>query len=185
MTAGPFVVALLGGESTGKTTLAHALGQALVTQGAEVRVVPEYLREFCDRHQRTPSIGEQRAIASEQSLRIAAAATGPVVVIADTTALMTAVYSDHLFNDASLFADALQAHRHYALNLLLAPDLPWRADGYQRDGPQARDQVDQRLRAALRKSGTPFSVICGSGAERVHAALAAILARRAELTTRE
>ena len=67
------VIALLGAESTGKTTLARAIADALAAEGRDVAVVPEYLREFCDTEQRTPRIDEQAAIAAEQTRRIAAA----------------------------------------------------------------------------------------------------------------
>ena len=44
--------------------------------------------------------------------------------MADTTALTTAVHSDILFGDTSLYASALAAHRGYAITLLMALDLP-------------------------------------------------------------
>jgi hypothetical protein len=49
-----FVVAVLGAESTGKTTLAVELGRTLTARGRKVGVVPEVLREFCEREGRTP-----------------------------------------------------------------------------------------------------------------------------------
>ena len=71
-------------------------------------------------------------------------------VLADTTPLMTAVYSDLLFQDTRLYADAARHQQGYALTLLTGLDLPWVADGLQRDGPQVREPVDARLRQALR-----------------------------------
>ncbi len=62
-----FVVALLGAESTGKTTLAGEIGAALAARGRRVDVVAEALREFCDRTGRTPRRDEQAAIAAAQS----------------------------------------------------------------------------------------------------------------------
>ena len=62
------------------------------------------LREFCDRDARTPRRDEQAAIAASRRARIAAAAAGAEVVVADTTALMIAVYSDLVFGDTSLYA---------------------------------------------------------------------------------
>ena len=82
-----FVVALVGAESTGKTTLAGELGLALATRGQRVAVVGEVLREFCDREARTPRRDEQAAIAAEQTRRIDAAAADAEIVVADTTAL--------------------------------------------------------------------------------------------------
>ena len=59
-----FVIALLGAESTGKTVLAAALATALTSPARRIAVVPEYLREFCDRHGRTPRRDEQAHIAA-------------------------------------------------------------------------------------------------------------------------
>ena len=170
-----FVIALLGSESTGKTTLAAALAAALAAEGRRVAVVDEYLREFCDTHGRTPRIDEQRGIAETQSARIAAAARTHEIVIADTSALMIAVYSDQVFGDTRLYGDAEHAHAHGCdLTLLTAPDLPWQADGLQRDGPQVREPVDRKVRAALERVGTPYSVVLGTGAARLDAALACV-----------
>lgn len=173
MTA-PRVVGLLGAESTGKTTLAHALGAALAAQGHSVAVVPEYLREFCAHHGRTPRQNEQRGIADEQTHRIDAASRLHDIVIADTTALMIAVYSDHVFGDPSLYAHAQAAHARCGLTLLTALDLPWQADGLQRDGPQVRLPVDALVRAALAQAALPYSVIFGTGTSRLQAALACV-----------
>jgi nicotinamide riboside kinase len=170
-----FVIALLGAESTGKTTLARALRDALAAEGFEAVVVPEYLREFCDREQRTPRADEQQGIADEQTHRIDAAALAHKFVIADTTALMIAVYSDQVFGDTTLYGHAQVAHaRGCDLTLLTALDLPWQADGLQRDGPQVREPVDAKVRAALQRAEVPYSIVFGSGDSRLAAALAAV-----------
>ena len=113
-----FVITLLGAESTGKTTLALGLAEALASRGLRVAQVTEYLREFCDREARTPRIDEQRGIAAEQTRRIADAAERHDIVIADTSALMIAVYSDQVFGDTSLYDEALAAHARSDLTLL-------------------------------------------------------------------
>jgi nicotinamide riboside kinase len=164
------VVALLGAESTGKTMLAHALAQALATPQRRVAVVGEWLREFCDREGRTPRRDEQAGIAARQTERIAVAARSHALVIADTTALMTAVYSDLVFGDTSLYTVAQAAHAACDLTLLTALDIAWQADGLQRDGPQVRAPVDAGLRAALLRQGCAFSVVSGQGAARLAAA---------------
>jgi nicotinamide riboside kinase len=169
-----FVVALLGAESTGKTTLARELGGALAARGERVAVVGEFLREFCDREGRTPRIDEQRGIAAEQTRRIAEAAATHDVVVADTTALMVAVYSDHVFGDLQLYDEALSAHARVDLTLLAALDLPWQADGHQRDGPHVRAPVDAKVRAALARASLDCSVVFGQGAARLANALAAV-----------
>ena len=170
----PFVVALLGAESTGKTTLSQDLAATLAAAGRDVTVVPEYLREFCVLHGRTPRRDEQRGIAAEQTRRIKEAARRHAIVIADTTALMIAVYSDHVFGDPSLYAEAEAAHAICGLSLLTALDLPWQADGLQRDGPHVREPVDTLVRASLARTGQPWSVVFGTGASRQQAALASV-----------
>jgi nicotinamide riboside kinase len=169
-----FLVAILGAESTGKTTLAGELRDALSAEGREVVVVDEYLREFCDRMHRTPRNDEQAHIAFEQTRRIAEAAAAHDIVIADTTALMIAVYSDTVFGDRSLDSEAAQAHRRADLTLLTALDLPWIADGHQRDGEHVREPVDTRVRAALQQAGMPYSIVSGRGPGRLAAALSAV-----------
>ncbi|RZT97703.1 AAA family ATPase [Rivibacter subsaxonicus] len=169
------VVALLGAESTGKTTLAQELAGVLRGRGVAVAVVAEYLREFCDANGRTPTPAEQHQIAAEQAARIEAAAAAHAFVIADTTPVMTAVYSDFVFGDRALYASALAwQRRQVALTLVTGLDLPWRADGLQRDGPQVRVPVDALLRDALAGAGIGHATIYGSGAARTAAALAAL-----------
>lgn len=178
--ARPLVVAIVGAESTGKTALAHALHAALAADGLSVAVVDETLRRFCDEHGRTPRQDEQRGIALAQTCRIDEAAAGHDLVLADTTALMTAVYSEIVFGDRSLYDEAEAAHRHCGLTLLTALDLPWVADGLQRDGPQVRVPVDALLRSALARAGVGHAVIAGRGQARVDAALRTV--RRAWLS---
>jgi nicotinamide riboside kinase len=170
--SGP-VLAVLGAESTGKTTLVHALALALRARGREAVAVGEYLREFCDAQGRTPRADEQAAIAAEQWRRIEAAARGGAIVVADTTPLMIAVYSDYIFGDRTLYEAALERQRACAATLLTGLDLPWRPDGLQRDGPQVRQPVDTLLRAALERAALPHAVVYGEGEARTAAALAA------------
>lgn len=174
----PWVIGLLGAESTGKTTLARALAGALAESGERVALVGEYLREFCDAHGRTPQVHEQAHIAAEQTRRILDAAASHDVVVADTTALMIAVYSEWVFGDTSLYPQAAQGHAHCNLTLLTALDLPWQPDGLQRDGPQVREPVDALVRAALHRQQTPYAVVTGSGPQRRDNALRALRTAR-------
>ncbi len=168
------VIALLGAESTGKTTLALQLREALASDGHCVAVVAEHLREFCSATGRTPRRDEQLTIATEQTLRIAQAAAQNSFVIADTTALQVAVYSELVFNDRGLYAHALHAHAGCALTLLTATDIPWQADGHQRDGAHVREPVDKLLRDALSQAQLAYGVVYGHGPARLAHALAAV-----------
>jgi nicotinamide riboside kinase len=178
------VFAIVGAECTGKTTLARDLAARIADEtGLPTTWVPEWLRTWCDREGRTPRPNEQAAIAQAQQQQIDDACRRFSVVVCDTTALMTAVYSRHLFNDPSLLAAAADQQRRCALTLLTAPDLPWVADGIQRDGPQVREAVDGLLREVLIRNALPFVVVGGRGDERLDAALDAVsprLRQRAE-----
>lgn len=167
-------IAIVGAESTGKSTLAAALADALTeTLAARVALVDEWLRGWCAREGRTPRRDEQRAIAEEQHRRIETAAACHDIVVCDTTALMTAVYSGLLFDDRSLDAMALELHSRSALTLLTALDLPWQADSL-RDGPQVREPVDLAIRSLLHRGALNYAVIGGRGAVRTAQALAAL-----------
>jgi nicotinamide riboside kinase len=96
------------------------------------------------------------------------------VVVADTSALMIAVYSEWVFGDTSLYAEAEALQSRYTHTLLMALDLPWQADGLQRDGPHVRVPVTELLRASLSRAGVPYSVVSGTGQDRLASALAAV-----------
>jgi len=168
------VIAVLGAESTGKSTLALALQQALAAQGRRVAQVGEVLREFCDARGRTPHQHEQAGIAAEQTRRIDDAARDHDIVVADTTALQIAVYSEMVFGDRSLYDESLRAQARCRHTLLCALDLPWVADGLQRDGPHVRQPVDTLLRAALQRHAPGYAVVAGQGTDRLAAALAVL-----------
>jgi nicotinamide riboside kinase len=171
----PLVIAVLGAESTGKSTLVRSLVPRLAAEaGVRVAGVPEVLREWCAARQRTPRREEQAAIGREQHRRIAAAAEQHDIVVSDTSALMTHVYSERLFGDSSLREEAVRLHRQVHVTLLTALDLPWVADGHQRDGEHVRVPVDDALRALLAEERLPFSVVAGRGHARADAAAAAI-----------
>ena len=163
-------IALLGAESTGKSQLAQALCARLQQSGLAVHRVDEYLREWCDTHQRTPNPSEQLHIVETQIARVLAAPAN-TVVISDTTPLMTAVYSQMLFNEHSLDALALAHQAMYDITLLTGLDIPWVSDGLQRDGPHVREPVDQHVRRMLAQAHLPYQVVYGTGDERLKNAL--------------
>ena len=153
-------------------------------QGHRAVAVDEYLRSWCEEHQRTPRIHEQSSIADEQHQRIEHAAalvlsngvvqgkTVATFVIADTTPLMTAVYSEYVFGDTSLYAAALVYQRSFDLTLLTGLDVAWLPDGIQRDGPHVRNAVDALLRGVLDTAAIPYSTVYGQDAARVAHAFA-------------
>jgi HTH-type transcriptional regulator, transcriptional repressor of NAD biosynthesis genes len=167
-------VCLLGGESTGKSTLAQVLHRHLTEHHhMSVTLVPEHLREWCSNQARAPHAHEQAALAEEQArqIHLAQIQAGVDLVLADTSALMVACYSELYFKDTSLYPRALQSQRQYDLTLLMGLDLPWVADGLFRDSPAVREATDRMLRRELQGAGIAFQTIYGEGSSRLHAAL--------------
>jgi nicotinamide riboside kinase len=171
----PRLICLIGAECTGKTTLA----QALASQMGGLWV-PEYLRTFTGQHGRTPARHEQLQILQVQ-VRLETAALDAArqlpcgLVFCDTAPLLTAVYSEDVFADASLYPQARALHGRYALTLLLAPDFPWVADGHQRDGAAARQRVHALIERELDASACPYVRIGGSAEQRYLQAMDAVL----------
>ena len=135
----PRRIGLVGGESTGKSTLALDLAEAL-----DACVVDEELRDFVARHGRTPHRDEQAGILHAQVVREEEAAQicRRPVLVADPAPLMTAVYSLVYFDDPSLVVAAADHCERYALLVWCADDLPWVPDDGQRDGLSHRSQAD-------------------------------------------
>lgn len=161
--ASVFKVAILGAESSGKSTLAAALASHYRTLW-----VPEYLREFVDVHGRTPQEHEQLGIAIMQLEReAAAAAAANAFLFCDTTPLMTALYSEFYWGRVPLQLDALARRHAYALTVVTAPDSPWVADGLMRESAEVRQIIHERLLARLEEAGISYRLLTGTQADRV------------------
>jgi len=169
------IIALVGAESTGKTALASAVSERMAAAtGLRCSWVPEVLRSWCEDHGRTPQQHEQAAIATAQAAAIDSATQDHDLVLCDTTPLMIAVYSEMVFGDTSLYPMACAWQQRCDLTLLTALDLPWIADGLQRDGPHVREPVDALLRRQLIAQRLRWSLVGGQGEARIEAAIDAI-----------
>jgi nicotinamide riboside kinase len=132
----PARVAILGAESTGKSTLAPALAARYGTLW-----VPEYLREFVETRQRVPFEHDQVEIARTQREREDAMSALPAArryLFCDTTPLMTAVYSRIYWGRVPPDLLAMEAAHDYAYTLVAGLDLPWVPDGLQRESEEVR-----------------------------------------------
>ena len=159
-------VAILGAESTGKSTLAEALSMYYDTVW-----VPEYLREFVEVQGRVPHEDDQYGIALTQREREDAAHDAAArFLFCDTTPLMTAVYSMHYWGRVDARLQALAERHDYEYTLVSAPDLPWQPDGLMRDSDEVRQAVHRLLVETLEKRAIPFTLISGGLTQRVRQA---------------
>lgn len=161
------LINLVGGESTGKSALAVALGSQL-----DALVVPEVLRSFVTEYGRAPHAGEQRGVmeAQAQAERLALQTSG--VVIGDPAPVMTAVYSLLYFEDDALFEAAIAHGPRADLVIWCAPDFPWQPDDGQRDGARFRTAADAIIAShvvpALDRAGMHVLHVTGPLEERLH-----------------
>lgn len=164
-------MALLGGESSGKTTLAQALALRLGTLWVPEygRVLWEELRETLGPDQLVHVARTQVAWEQEHAAR--AMAMGARWLVCDTTPLTTLQYCVH---DHGQAPDELQAlaRRRYALTVVCENDFAFVQDGCRRDEAFSAAQHDWTL-ARLAEQGVVPLIARGGVAERVAQVLAA------------
>jgi NadR type nicotinamide-nucleotide adenylyltransferase len=153
----PLRVAILGAESTGKSTLAAALAARFGTVW-----VPEYLREFVDTRQRVPFEADQAHIAGMQREREdEAARRARRFLFCDTTPLMTAIYSRFYWHRVDAAVASLAEDHPYGLTLVTAPDAPWEPDGLMRESAEVRDHIHVQVLAQLAERAIAHTVVTG------------------------
>ena len=164
-------VCLLGGESSGKSTLAAALARALDTV-----YVPEYGRERWEACGGDLAFPDMLRIAQRQVEREdAAVGRAHGWLVCDTSPLTTLFYSHDLFGRTDPVLERLAAERRYDLTLLCAPDFPFVQDGTRRDDAFRRRQHAWYL-AQLTARRDPWTHVEGDVDRRARTALAHVRA---------
>ena len=121
-------IAMLGGESSGKTTLARALAMQLGTEW-----VPEYGRQRWEELRETLSVAELVRVARRQvEWEDQQARQAREWLVCDTTPLTTLQYC--LFDHGQAPNELCTlAQRHYDLTVVCLPDFDFVQDGCRRD----------------------------------------------------
>jgi NadR type nicotinamide-nucleotide adenylyltransferase len=166
-------VCVLGGESSGKTTLTQALAAHF-----ETAWVAEYGRELWESQDGVLAYDDLLKIGREQ-LRREAAAAGQARrwLFCDTSPMTTYFYCVEMFGRAEQELARLAEHR-YDLVLLCAPDFPFIQDGTRRDG-DFRARQHAWYEAELARRGIAYVNVSGTVAGRVGQAVQ-LLARRSD-----
>jgi NadR type nicotinamide-nucleotide adenylyltransferase len=162
-------VCILGGESSGKSTLAAALANRFGTLQ-----VPEYGRELWEAKEGKLEFRDMRHIARKQvALEEEASRNAVRFLFCDTSPLTTAYYTNFLFGRRDPVVEELSL-RSYDLTVLCEPDIPFHQDGTRQDS-LFREQQHRWYREVLHRRNIPFVSASGdveTRVERVAAALA-------------
>jgi NadR type nicotinamide-nucleotide adenylyltransferase len=163
-------IAIVGPESTGKSTLAKELAKYYA-----VPWVPEFARYYCANLTKPCTLDDEiNMFYGQVALEQAVLATADTdFVICDTTFLTIKVWSDEFFGQTPGFViDALNDHP-YDFYILLDIDLPWEDDPL-RDFPDKREYFMGVWHKELLSLKANYEVVSGLGAERLQNAIKAI-----------
>lgn len=159
-------VAIIGPESSGKSTLTLALQSRLAHCGVFAVAVAEYARIYYAERAYHPEPHDVLAIAKGQlAAEEAALQLAPEILLCDSTVLTCQIWAEVSFGAAEEQLSALNQPQSYDVTLLACPDLPWFHDRL-RSHETGRDGLLARYRAALRQAGVDWVEICGEGGQR-------------------
>lgn len=162
-------VAILGAESTGKTTLARSLAMRFQTVW-----VPEYAREYMTMHTGDYSAEDIVEIAKHQLLEEDQLALQANRLLFTDTELITAkVWCEDVFVVCPEWLHEQLKERRYDLFLLTANDLPWVADPV-RVNPQRRDYFFNLYKRLMDEMKFPYEIISGRYEARLLSAINAV-----------
>ena len=154
-------VCLLGGESSGKSTLTEALASEFSTVH-----VAEYGRDLWEAKSGALAFGDMQHIAEVQIQREEEAALrANRFVFCDTSPLTTLFYSHHFFGRAEPALEQL-AERPYDFTLLCTPDFPFVQDG-TRQPQDFRTRQHEWYLDELDRRRIPLLVLTGSIENRI------------------
>lgn len=166
-------VAVVGPESSGKTTLSRWLATEL---GATW--VPEHARALLEQRgaldRGWPAVLDDIARGQRASEAALARSCGGLL-ICDTDLLTTTLWSEALTGAVAPWIAAAAAAARYELTLVCAPDLPFEPDPV-RYRPEERPAFHAALLDRLQAAQRPFVCVSGTGPEREVRALAALRA---------
>ena len=168
----PIRIVVTGSECTGKTTLAQTLARYLDCPWS-----PEAAREYLARKRSALTAADVEPIARQQiAEEDLALAQADRLMVLDTDLVSTLVYARHYYGKCPQWIAQTARTRSGDLYLLCDIDLPWVADGPQRDraSPAARSAIHALFVATLDQARLSWLLVRGQGKQRTQQALAAV-----------
>lgn len=162
-------IMITGPESTGKSWLAQQLAKHY-----HAFWVPERARAYLEELDRPYQESDLLQIAREQlELEDRLARKANQLLFCDTGMLVLKIWSEHSYGRCHPFILEQLQKREYSLSLLPNIDMPWEPDP-QREHPHLREYFFTLYQQQLMESGRPFSIVSGSGKERLQNAIKAV-----------
>lgn len=164
-------IAILGPESTGKSTLAKQLAEHFGTN-----YVPEYSREYLKDFEGKYQINDVVNIALGQQKWIdEAKASEPRILIADTEMIVNKIWCRFVFDEIPSTISNLTSQQDFDLYLLCDIDLEWTFDPL-RENPdfEERKTIFEMYKEELSLLKANFRIISGHGQQRLLNAIDAI-----------
>lgn len=155
-------IALVGPESTGKSTLAKWLAGRYSTSYAN-----EFGRTIFEARNGNLSETDYETIVNTQAALIASARENSShgVCFTDTEALVTNTFSRFYLGTDNKWATFAFANQKIDLYVLLAPDVPLVDDGWRETKQNDRVQFFDYMEKKLREYGKPFVIVKGKNFE--------------------
>ena len=164
-------IAIIGPESTGKSTLAAQLAKHFGTN-----YIPEYSREYLKDFKGRYKIDDVVKIALGQQQRIdKAVESNPEILIADTEMIVNKIWCKYVFHCVPEKISDLVEKQKYNLYLLCDIDLEWTYDPL-RENPNLdeRKNIFNMYKEELFLLRANYEIIHGQGQQRLHKAIDAI-----------
>ncbi|HYK76018.1 MAG TPA: ATP-binding protein [Daejeonella sp.] len=162
-------IAIVGPESTGKSTISEQLAQHYQTVW-----VPEFAREYCQNLTEACTWQDEiNMFYGQLELEKQLAPQANKLLICDTTFITVKIWSEHMFGKAPQeVLDKLPDH-FYDLYLLMDIDLPWEEDPL-RDFPHLREHFLEIWHQELQMLQARYVVISGTEQQRLQNAIDAV-----------
>src|SRR6187549_491538 len=161
-----FKIAIVGPESSGKTTLTEALAHHY-----QCSYTKEYARVYLEEN--GPGYAEEdlvhiaggQLLVEGQAQQLADEQGGDLI-ICDTDMLTIRIWSEEKYGRCHPLLKRLTKDVHYDLWLLCKPDMPWQQDPL-RENPNDRDRLFGVYESDLLEMDRPYAVMNGPHEERM------------------
>lgn len=161
-------IAILGAESSGKSTLASML--AITLDGG---LVKEYAREYCEKLDHKPTAEDVIHIAEVQIAEYFDPGSSSDFIVYDTALHTSLIWLEDKFSHVPQHLVKAAKTMDFDAIFVCNSDIPWEYDP-QREDPHRRNELGEKTKKLLVSLGKDFQFITGDVATRLKDSLYAL-----------